>query len=256
MNILISILVSTFIVSLISFVGVLILFFKEKILSKVLLFFVAFSAGALIGGAFLHLIPEAVEMTNESGGDMINIFLYLIFGFLFFYILEEFIFWHHHHTIHCEECPGIKPFSYLILLSDSVHNFIDGLIIAGAFVVSFPLGIATTLAVISHEIPQEIGDFATLVYGGIKKTKALFLNFASGLIAVLGGIIGFFLSGSIGSFSVFLLVFASGNFIYIAASDLMPEIRSHAKEKKSLNYFLLFVLGICFMFLIRFVGIE
>lgn len=254
--ILISILISTFIVSLISFAGALILFFKEKILSKALLLFVSFSAGALIGGAFLHLIPEAVEITNESGGKLTDIFLYLILGFSFFYILEEFIFWHHHHVIHCEECVKIKPFSYLILISDGIHNFIDGLVIAGAFVVSFPLGAATTLAVIFHEIPQEIGDFATLVYGGFKKTKALFLNFASALIAVLGGIIGYLLSGLIESFSVFLLVFAAGNFIYIAASDLMPEIKSHSKEKKSFNYFFFFILGICFMFLIKLVGGE
>ena len=253
MPVLFSIIISTFIVSLISFFGVLTLFFKEKNIAKMLLFFVAFSAGALIGGAFLHLLPESIDLVLEKGEDIMNVFFYLILGFCAFYILEGFISWHHHHVVHCEECPKVMPFSYLILLSDGIHNFIDGLVIAGAYVVDFNLGIATTLAVIFHEIPQEIGDFGVLVYGGFSKLKALFLNFLSALIAILGGIAGFLLSESIKDFSVFFLAFAAGNFVYIAASDLIPEIKRNAGGKRELNYFIYFLLGIGFMALMRFV---
>src|SRR3989344_1016153 len=143
------ILISTFIISLISFIGVLTLFFKEKILNKVLLALVSLSAGALIGGAFLHLLPEAISQTSE----IVSIFLFLILGFCIFFVLEQFILWHHHHSLLHKNC--VKPFSYLILFNDGVHNFIDGLIIAASFVISFPTGIAASLAVIIHEIPQE-----------------------------------------------------------------------------------------------------
>ena len=251
MYILFTIIISTFVVSLISFLGVLTLFFKEKNMAKIMLFFVAFSAGGLIGGAFLHLLPESIEATIEQGGDVMSVFLYLIAGFCVFYILEEFISWHHHHVVHCEE--HVKPFSYLILISDGIHNFIDGLVIAGAFVVNFNLGIATTLAVILHEIPQEIGDFGVLVYGGFKKMRALFLNFLSALLAILGGILGFFISESIENFSVLFLSFAAGNFIYIAASDLIPEIKISNKRERELNCFISFLLGIGFMALMKFI---
>lgn len=253
MHIFLSIIISAFIVSLVSFFGVLTLFFKEKNMAKMLLFFVAFSAGALIGGAFLHLLPESIDLVLEKNENIINVFLYLIFGFCSFYILEEFISWHHHHVVHCEDCPKVKPFSYLILVSDGIHNFIDGLVIAGAYVVNFNLGIATTLAVIFHEIPQEIGDFGVLVYGGFSKFKALFLNFLSALVAILGAVIGFLISESIQDFSVYFLSFAAGNFIYIAASDLIPEIKMNVGEKRQLNYFIFFLLGLGFMALMKFV---
>lgn len=139
-----------------------------------------------MGGAFFDLMPEAIE----QGGSLFANFFCLIIGFCFFFILEQFIGWHHHHqTRH----PEIASFSYLILISDGLHNFIDGLIIAGAFLASFPVGVVTTLVVVIHEIPQEIGDFGVLVYGGLKRATALFLNFLSGLVAVFGGIIGFFI---------------------------------------------------------------
>jgi len=155
------ILIATFSISLIAFVGALTLFLKEKILNKILLLLVAFSAGALIGGAFLHLIPEAVNKVGIKENSILEIFLYLIFGFCAFFVLEQFIGWHHHHaTRH----PEIMPFSYLILISDGIHNFIDGLIIAGSFVASLPMGVACTLAVALHEIPQEIGDYGVLVF--------------------------------------------------------------------------------------------
>jgi len=250
MSILFCILVSTFLVSLIAFIGILVLFLKEELLNKILLILVAFSAGALIGGAFLHLIPEAIEKVGIDEAALLNLFFYLIFGFCTFFILENFIRWHHHHAV---SHPEIMPLSYLILVSDGIHNFIDGLIIAASFVVSFPIGIATTLAVVLHEIPQEIGDFGVLIYGGFKKVKALFLNFLSAILAIFGGFLGFLLSEKIGESIVFLLPFAAGTFIYIASSDLLPEIKHKESLKKSLIHFFVFLLGIVLMLLIKLV---
>lgn len=242
------ILVSTFIISLISFIGALILFLKEKIIDKILLFLVAFSAGVLIGGAFLNLIPEAIKNIGASEESILKIFLYVIFGFSSFFILENFIHWHHHHT---RECDKVMPFSYLILVSDAIHNFIDGVIIAASFIISLPAGIVTALAVALHEIPQEIGDFGILVYGGFKKTKALCLNFLSAISVIFGGIVGFLIAEKIGESIAFLLPFAAGNFIYIASSDLIPEIKQKDKFKKTFLYFSVFLAGIFLVLLMN-----
>lgn len=239
MSALIWILLSTFVISLIAFIGILVLVLKEEILNKILLFLVAFSAGALIGGAFLHLIPEAIE---EFGGEMI-IFIYILLGIVLFFFIEKVLHWRHCHKGKCET----HTFAHMNLFGDGVHNFIDGLIIAASFVVDIGLGIATTAAVALHEIPQEIGDFGVLVYGGFNKIRALFLNFITALTAMIGGVIGYFLSGWIETSTMFLLPFAAGGFIYIAASDLMPEIRKETDLKKSLMYFGVFVLGIVLM---------
>lgn len=256
--ILVYILLSAFLVSLISFVGALSLFFKEKFLNKILLVLVALSAGALMGGAFLHLLPEAVETAGVE--NILKVFGFVLIGFCLFYILEEFIKWHHHHsTNHSrEECcdKSIKPFSYLILFSDGLHNFLDGLIIAGSFVVSPISGLATTLAVALHEIPQELGDFGVLVYGGLTKGKALLFNFLSALLAVLGGLVGFFLAQKIGFNIVYLLPFAAGNFIYIACSDLIPEIKKDFSPSKALGYFCVFILGILLMLTMKLYIVE
>ena len=240
------ILLSTFLISLIAFVGILTLFLRESLLNKTLLFLVAFSAGALIGGAFLHLLPEAILKTGIASGAILNLFLYLLLGFCIFFVLEQFIRWHHHHALKHKKC-NIKPFSYMILIGDGVHNFIDGLVIAASFIVSFPVGIITALAVALHEIPQEIGDFGVLVYGGFGKFRALFLNFVSALTAILGGIIGYTLSVYIGDSIIFLLPFAAGNFIYIASSDLIPEIKHKGSFKLSLMQFFVFLVGIGIM---------
>jgi len=245
MLLLLYILISTILVSAISFVGVFTLFLKEKTLDRILLFLVAFSAGALLGGAFFHLLPEAIEKTGEA--NVLKVFSSLLVGFCAFFILEHFINWHHCHKTH----HSISAFSYLILISDGVHNLIDGLIIAVSFVFSVPLGIATTLAVAFHEIPQEIGDFGVLLYGGFKRLRALTFNFLSGLIAVAGGLIGFFLFEKIGEATIYLLPFAAGNFIYIASADLIPEIKQKCPIRKSLPHFFAFLLGIIFMFLIK-----
>lgn len=242
--VLVQILVATFIISLISFVGVLTFILKERWLNKILLVLVALSSGALLGGAFLHLLPEAI---NEVGAGL-DVFLYLLLGFCLFFILEQFLHWQHQHgTTH-----GVKPFTYLILVSDSVHNFIDGLVIAASFVVSYPIGIATTLAVGLHEIPQELGDFGVLVYGGFGKSKALAFNYISAITAIIGGIIGYFISSIMQSSIVYLLPFAAGNFIYIAAADLIPEIKHKESMPRAILHFCVFVVGIGIMLLAKF----
>ncbi|MDP2864096.1 MAG: ZIP family metal transporter [bacterium] len=251
MSILFSILISTSLISLIAFAGAVILFLKEELLNKILLILVSFAAGALIGSAFLHLVPEAIEEVGIEEKSLLKIFLFLLFGFCAFFVLENSINWHHHHA---KEHPEIKPFSYLILISDGVHNFIDGLIIAGSFIISIPLGIITALAVAFHEIPQEIGDFGILIYSGFEKIKALFLNFLSAITIVFGGVFGFLLSERMGNSMIFLLPFAAGSFIYIACSDLIPEIKHKVSPQKSLIHFFVFLLGIVLMLLIKLVS--
>jgi len=243
------IILSTFLVSLLSFCGALILFLKEK-LDRFLLFLVTFSAGALMGAAFFHLLPEAI---SEAGSDKIlKIFFSLTIGFCAFFVLEQFISWHHHHG---REHPEIKSFSYLILISDAIHNFIDGLIIAASFLAGLKIGVVTTLAVIFHEIPQEIGDFGVLIYGGFKKTTAFLYNFLSAIIAILGGIVGFLISEKIGKEILYLLPFAAGTFLYIASSDLIPEIKQKIGLRESFWHFFVFLLGLGLMLLTKiFVG--
>jgi len=238
------IILSTFIISLIAFVGALTLILKEKILDKIIFFLVALAAGALLGGAFLHLIPEAIEESS----NILNVFLFVILGFCVFFILEQFLLWHHHHSTKHKKHK--KPVTYLILISDAVHNFIDGLVIAAGFIISIPIGLVTTIAIALHEIPQEIGDFGVLIYGGFKKGRALFFNFLSAITAILGGIVGFLLSGNLGASMVYLLPFAAGNFLYIATTDLIPVIKTN--EKRSTIMFIIFLLGIFIMFGLRF----
>ncbi|PKL72135.1 ZIP family metal transporter [Candidatus Kuenenbacteria bacterium HGW-Kuenenbacteria-1] len=247
MSILFWIIISAFFIALISLISVFALFLKEKFLDKILLILVAFSAGTLLGGAFLHLIPEAIEKSSNET----NIFLYILLGFVIFFILEKFIHWHHCHKSpkqHGEHAK--KHLSSLILISDGIHNFIDGLIIAGSFMVSFKIGIIAIVAIALHEIPQGIGNFGILIYSGMKKNKALLLNFSISLTVILGGIIGYFLFEMIGNITSFLLPFAAGSFIYIAASDLIPEIKTEKEIQKNIIHFFVFLLGILLMWLI------
>ena len=242
---LIQIFVATFIVSLIAFVGVFTFILKKELLNKALLVLVALSTGALLGGAFLHLLPEAIA---EKSAEL-PVFLYLLLGFSIFFILEQFLHWRHQHTA----AHGVKPFSYLILVSDSVHNFIDGLVIAASFVTNFPLGVATTLAVSLHEIPQELGDFAVLVYGGFGAKRALLFNFISALTAIIGGVIGYLASSIMETSVIYLLPFAAGNFIYIAAADLIPEIKHQVSMSRSVVHFVVFLIGIAIMLAVKYI---
>lgn len=249
MSSLVWIILSTFLISLLGWIGILVLFLKEELIDKILLILVALAAGGLIGGAFLHLLPQAINRSQQSP---VTLFIYSIIGFCLFYILEQFIHWHHHHgTTHKHE-----PVSYLVLISDTIHNFIDGLIIAGSFLISLHLGLVTSVVIALHEIPQEIGDFGVLIYGGFSKRNSLILNYITQTTVILGGITGFLISGLIENIPIFLLPFAAGNFIYIASSDLIPEIKHTEKTKNAIIYFLVFIIGILLMYSIKIIRIN
>ncbi len=237
------ILLATLINGLVGLVGIVAVGLKEKTLHKILIILVAFSAGALLSGAFFHMLAESMEVL----GSMLA-FGYVMVGFIVFFIMERFLHWHHCHEGHCD----VHPVSHLILVGDAIHNFIDGLVIAASFLVNIPFGFLTTLIIISHEIPQELGDFGVLIYGGFKKARALGLNFLVQLTSVIGGLVGFFFIATPESVG-FLLPFAAGGFIYIAASDLIPELHKEESIKKSMLSFAFFVIGILFLLGIKIV---
>jgi len=222
MDNLVAILASVTGVSLISFVGVIFVGFKEELLKRVMMAFVGFASGTLLAGALINLLPEALKELEPATTSY-----YVILGIMTFFVIEKFLHWRHCHE---EICP-VHTFAYINLVGDGVHNFIDGMIIAATFMFRFDVGIATTLAVVFHEIPQEIGDFAVCIYGGFSKKKALTYNFISALTAILGAIITYY-AIYLQNINALLVPFAAGGFIYIAATDLMPELhkKSHADE--------------------------
>ena len=238
------IIIATVAISLLSLIGVFTLALSDKLLNKILLGLVGLSAGTLMGGAFLHLIPEAIHSIDHD-----TAFMMVIIGFMVFFILEK-LFWRHCHKKDCK----IHTFAYINLVGDGIHNFIDGLIIAASFLVSIELGIITSIAVAMHEIPQEIGDFGVLVYGGIEKKKALFYNLITALTALIGGVIGYFFIPHMGEFQGYILPIAAGGFLYIAASDLVPELHKETNTWKTVLAFTMFVVGIVLMWLVKFMA--
>lgn len=234
-------LLSVVIVSLVSLIGVITLSINESVVRKYIFLFVSLAVGALLGDAFIHLIPEALETSS----DPLLISLLIITGILIFFVLEEFLHWHHHSDD--IEKHHIQPVGNLVLFSDGVHNFIDGIIIGASFLVNIPVGIATTMAVILHEIPQEIGDFAVLLHAGYTRKKALRINFMSGLTAVVGTIVSFMLQGSVEGFTSLVLPIAAGGFIYISIADLIPELHKTKKLNHSLYQLVALLLGIVLM---------
>ena len=247
MHPLIAALLATGIISLISLLGIVFLALNKKTLKKITILLVGFSAGALMGGALLHLIPEAAGV-----GDWDMIGIAVIAGFSLFFLIERLLKWHHCHDQE-GEC-DVHTFAYTNLIGDGVHNFLDGLIIVAAFMVDFQLGIATSLAVIVHELPQEISDFGVLIHAGFSRLKALLFNFGTALLAILGALIGYFLANQTNQFIDFILPFAAGGFIYIAASDLVPELHKEKKLSKSLLSFFLFILGVTFMWVVKLIN--
>ncbi len=242
MNIYFYIFISTLIVSALSFVGVLTLSLKKKILKKFLILLVALSAGTLLGGAFIHMLPESLEKGRPD-----IIFIYVLAGILIYYLTEKILHWQHCHEGEC----NVHTFAYMNIIGDAVHNFMDGLIIASAFLINVNIGIITSIALAAHEIPSEIGDFGVLLYAGFKVKKAIIMNFISALFAVLGGFVGFSIA-RFGDISMtFILPIAAGGFIYIAVSDLIPEIRKHQKPEISLLNFLMLLFGIGLMYLLK-----
>lgn len=238
-------LVSVFIVSLVAFIGIFSLSLNQKLIKKILLYFVSFAAGAIFGDVFIHLLPETVK----KFGFNLNISIYCLLGIILFFIIEKVIHFKHRHDLRDNKK---HTFAYMNLVGDGLHNFIDGIIISVSYLVDIKVGIATTVAVLLHEIPQEIGDFSVLIHGGFSKGKALFLNFVSGLFAIFGAIIGL-LIGLKFDVTYFLIPFAAGGLIYIAGSNLIPELHRETNFMKSLLQVLMFIFGILVMVgLIRF----
>lgn len=235
---------SVLIISLISLIGVFTFTLRAEKLKKILIYLVSFSAGSLLGNAFLHLLPETIEKNGWSQECALAVLL----GIIIYFAIEKFIRFQHCHIPASKTHP--HSFSYIILLGDGMHNFIDGLIIGASFMVSSELGWITTLAVILHEIPQEIGDFGSLLYAGFSKNKALFWNFISALSAFLGVILILILGPHFKESMRFLLPFTAGGFIYIATADLMPEMHKQYSFKKSLLQLCVFLLGITIMLLL------
>ena len=240
-SILFLIIISVVLVSLVSILGILI-FFKKKTLNRLLFFMVSFAAGTLLGAAFLDLLPEVIE----EGFNEFTPLLILI-GILSFFILEKFLHWHHHHTEHEHET---HAFTYLNLVGDGIHNFLDGAVIAASFMTNTGLGIATTIAIIAHEIPQEIADFSVLIYGGFSKMKALVYNFLTALTAMIGALLTYFFSSAIEGSHTYIAAFAIGGFVYIAGTDLIPEIHKEKDAKKSMLQLLMLALGIALIWLV------
>jgi zinc and cadmium transporter len=226
-------------ISLISLIAIFALYLKEKTLKRFLTYMVSFSTGGLFGGALFHLLPE---ITNELGFTPL-ISAYVLSGILFSFVVEKFVHWRHcHNPKHIHE--KVHTFAYMNLFGDGVHNFIDGLIIGASYLISVPTGIATTIAVILHEIPQEIGDFGVLLHGGFSRKKALFFNFLTALTAIVGVLIALIIGSHSEHLTVFLIPFAAGSFIYIAGSDLIPELHKEKNTKKSFWQLISLILGI------------
>lgn len=231
-------LLAVFLVSIVSFIGVLTLAVGEKKLQSLLMYLVSFSAGTLLADVFIHIFPEMAEV----GFGVLEGF-YVLFGIVIFFILERVILWHHDHSDHAHKTHSA---GYLVVVGDGVHNFIDGVIIASSFLIDVHLGVTATLAVLAHELPHEIGDFAVLIHSGWDKFKALKYNFLSALTSVLGAVSVLVFSNFFSAAPSVLLAFGAASFIYIALSDLVPELHKERKVKQSV-YQLLWLLAGVFM---------
>ncbi|HRH24573.1 MAG TPA: ZIP family metal transporter [Candidatus Paceibacterota bacterium] len=239
-------------VSLVSLAGITTLSLRQDFLRKILFLLISLAAGALLGDAFIHLLPEAFE---EAGNPLV-VSLVTLAGILSFFVLEKFLHWHHNHgdEEYSEDHARIHPVGHLVLVSDGVHNLIDGLAIGAAFLVSPEVGIATAIAIALHEIPQEIGDFGLLLHAGFSRTKALMLNFLSALTAFLGLGLAFWLSSLGDSLAPLIAAFAAGNFIYIALADLVPELQKTTGARRSTLQFFVIIAGLGAMVLL--LGLE
>jgi len=242
MSVFLWIFASGLLMSALALVGSVTLLFSETTLRRVLSPLVAFAAGSLLGGAFLHMLPAAVE----KEGELVSALIWLLGGFTVFFALEQFLHWHHCHrsSSDCKE-----PLTYLILVGDGLHNFIGGLAVAGAFLIDIRLGVLTWLAAAAHEVPQELGDFAVLVHGGWGKREALWFNVLSAFTFLLGGIVTYVVSFQVDI--AFLVPFAAGNFVYIGASDLVPEVNKHRDFMTNVIHFFSFTAGIALLYVMR-----
>ncbi|MFW9941419.1 MAG: ZIP family metal transporter [Candidatus Thorarchaeota archaeon] len=262
-----------FLIGCLSLVGVFMISMKEKTLDKLLIVVVAFATGTILATALFDLIPESLhhlEELNTEGKDLTEslLFTFVIIGFVIFFIIERFIYWFHGHAHEKENqfvCydtitegnktalisdSNIKNFAFLNLIGDGLHNFLDGIIMMVAFLSGLRNGVIITLAVLFHELPQEVGDFGVLVYGGFTKKRALFFNFLSAMIALFGGLLALFLSNAVEIFNLFFLAFSGGGFLYLATVELMPELIKEKNLKKSIIQGLIFLSGVILIMLL------
>lgn len=233
--------VSVLLVSTVSLVGVILLSLSRRVLETLLLPFVSFATGVMLSAVFVHILPEVIR---ESSNLQISLLLVLA-GMMLSFIIEKVIHWHHCHHLGCENHP--HPAGNMILLGDAVHNLLDGMLVASAYIADVRLGLATTVAVVLHEIPQEIGDFSVLVHSGFTIPRALFLNFLSALAAVAGAVVVLVVAGPLGHVETILLPIAAGNFLYIAGADLIPELHKESRPKQALVQFLCILAGVGLM---------
>jgi zinc and cadmium transporter len=230
--------------SAIALVGSVTLVLDERQLQRLVLPLVAFSAGSLLGGALFHMMPAFLRRTSN---EAIAGFVWLVLGFTVFFALEQLLHWHHCHQVPCPH--RTQPLSLLVLVADGLHNLIGGLAVGGAFVIDVRLGVTAWLVAAAHEVPQELGDFGVLVHGGLSRGRALLLNLASALTFLVGGVVAWAVGRSMDV--SFLLPFAAGNFLYIAASDLVPEVNRSETLPKSLLHFVCFAAGLLLLYAVR-----
>jgi zinc and cadmium transporter len=236
---------STIVVSLISITGIFFLALKTDKLQKIVFVLVSIAVGALLGNVFFHLIPESFETIENKG----LIAILVLSGILSFFIMEKFLHWHHGHDIgHMDEHP--KSYGYISLFADGIHNFTDGILIAAGWMAGPEIGMATTLTVVIHEIPQEISDFGILIHAGFTAKKALWLNFYAALTAVLGTVITLMIGTRVESLSHWVLPVAAGGFIYLAGTDLMPELNKDRSSRNSLIQLLMILTGLALMYFV------
>ncbi len=241
--------ISVLLVSTVSLIGIIFLALKQERLEKLQLILVALATGGLLGGAFFHLLPEAYE--SLEGHTVVPVLL--TFGFMLFFILERFLHWHHNHTSGISQSQ-LKPFGAISLVSDMFHNLLDGLLIAAAFSYSVNIGIATTITVLLHELPQEIGDFGVLIHAGYTRKKALIYNFLSACTAFVGAIIFLVAGQAVSDLSRYILPVAAGGFIYLAAADLIPELHTEKIPHRSAIQFMALLLGMSLLFILSLVA--
>lgn len=229
-------------VSIVSLIGLFFVSFDRTRLDRMLLILVSFAIGALTGDAFIHLIPEAFE---ELGSGLTTS-LFILLGVLLFFSVERFVRWRHCHIPTSDS--HVHPVATLNLIGEGVHNFIDGVLIGATYLVSIPLGLTTTLAVLLHEIPQEVGDFGILVNAGYPVKKALIYNFTAALTSVLGAVLALSVGPLAQSFSLIMIPITAGGFIYIAGADLVPQVQEECGSAGiTLSHFVAIVLGIGLM---------
>jgi len=237
-------LASVILVSLLSVIGVVFISISEAKLKQIVFVLVSLAVGSLFGDVFIHLLPQAFEKLEAR----LEASLYLLAGIFIFFVLEKFIRWRHQHDLESQN--AIHPVGYMNLLADGIHNFIDGMIIGAAYLTSLRVGIATTIAVAMHELPQEISDFGVLLHAGFSKKKALIFNFLSAMLAILGTILILLAGTTLHYFVASMIPLAAGGFVYIAGSDLVPELNKELEPAKSLVQLLAIATGVGLMLLL------